>query len=100
MNTTIQLIEHTVLTDALGQQARVPAYREVFAEEMPVRMSEFFAAGQQGIKPQRAFRVWEEEYASEQHLQHEGVSYRIYRVYRDVRARKTELYCEVSVGAD
>lgn len=100
MNTVIQLVTHTVVTDVLGQQVQVPLCREVFAEELPVRMSEFFAAGQQGIKPQRVFKMWSDEYADEQHLSYEGVTHRIYRVYRDTKARKTELYCEVRIGDD
>ncbi|HSW63729.1 MAG TPA: phage head closure protein [Dissulfurispiraceae bacterium] len=100
MNTVIELVTHQVASDNLGQQSKIPVYREVFAEELPVRMSEFFAAGQQGIKPQLAVRVWTDEYAGEEHLKHHGVTYRIYRVYKDPKLRKTELYCEVRVGGN
>ena len=100
MNAVIELVTHQIATDNLGQQTKIPVYREVFAEELPVRMSEFFAAGQQGIKPQLAVKVWSEEYADEEHLRYDNVTYRIYRVYKDPKLRKTELYCEVRVGGN
>lgn len=96
----IELISDTVTVDELGQQTTTPSFRQVFAEELPVRMSEFFAAGQQGIKPQIAVKVWSEEYTGEERLRYEGVIYRIYRIYKDAKLRKTELYCEVRVGGD
>lgn len=99
-STAIELITVSVSDDELGQQLPLRTYRQVFAEELPVRMSEFFAAGQQGIKPQLALKVWSGEYADEQHLRYDNVTYRIYRVYKDPKLRKTELYCEVSIGGD
>lgn len=96
----IELVRDTVAVDELGQQTVTPSFRQVFAEELPVRMSEFFAGGQQGIKPQLALKVWSGEYAGEEHLRHDGVTYRIYRIYKDPKLRKTELYCEVRVGGN
>lgn len=100
MNIVIELVTFAVTTDELGQQTKTHSFREVFAEALPVRMSEFFAAGQQGIKPQHAFRIWSMEYADEEHLRHDNKEYRVYRVYRDPKTRKTELYCEVRVGGN
>lgn len=98
MNALIELGAFGIVEDELKQQSKVPVYRSIFAEELPIRMSEFHVAAQMGIKAERAYRVWEMEYAGEQMLRADGVVYRIYRVYRDTKAGKTELYCEVRLG--
>lgn len=100
MNSLIELGTLRVIEDDLRQQKRVPVYRTLYAEELPVRMSEFHAAAQHGLKPACAYRIWSVEYMGELLLRVDGQVYDVYRIYKDPKSGKTELYCEVRVGGD
>lgn len=102
MNDVIELITHTTTKDALNQQILTPSYRQVFAEEKPIHSAEFFAAGQRGIKPRAVYEIYTMEYLGEEQLRYggeSGATYHIYRTYKNTKTGKTELYCEVRVGA-
>lgn len=55
--------------------------QEIFAQRISVRQSEFFAAGQQDMKPEHCFKVRDCEYSGEDTLDYDGVKLVIYRTY-------------------
>lgn len=89
----IQLVTVTIELDALRQEIEVPSEREVFANKRSVSQSEFFNAGQSGLKPQYLFEIRLSEYAGEDQLIFNGTLYSIYRTYE--KGENVELYCEV-----
>ena len=101
-NKTVQLITQTYTTDDLGQQ--IPdktVYRKIYCAKKSTPQTEFFLAGQNGIKPAAMFLVRTAEYKGEAELRYpandSGTVYTIYRVY-DTTDEMTELYGKVEIG--
>ena len=59
-----------------------PVAREVLAQIDSVSRDEFFAAGQNGLRPEYRFRVFQAEYQGERECGYDGEMYAIYRTYR------------------
>lgn len=98
LNELIELIMAEITEDELNQQIETLSYRQIFAEQKPIRSNEFFNAGQKGIKPTAMFEVYSIEYHGEERLRYNGRVHRIYRTYP--KLDKTELYCEVRIGGN
>lgn len=100
-NKTIELISLTVTQDDIGNPIETPSYRKVFAAKKSTPQTEFFLAGQNGIKPAAMFLVRTAEYKGEAKLRYpvndSGTVYTIYRVY-DTVDEMTELYGKVEMG--
>lgn len=91
----IELITITPITDEIGQEiGEETSYTEVFAEKNGIARTEFFTAGQQGIKPALMFKIREIDYNDTASLRYNGKIYTIYRVY-PTKNEMIELYCEV-----
>ena len=88
----------TIVEDELGQTESIEHYtRMVFCDEKGVPQSEFFSAGQSGIKAAKKLIINTMDYQDELKLKFKDKVYVVYRTYpRD--DEKTELYCEVKVG--
>ncbi len=71
----------------------------VYADKKPITQTEFFAAGQNGIRPTAMFLVRTKEYNGQKKIKCEDTIYSIYRVY-DRPDGVTELYCEVRIGGN
>lgn len=84
--------------DALGQQVPVETRREVFCRIGSVRQSEWFSAGQKGLKAQFMVEVFADDYADEALIEVDGVRYGIYRTYL-ADNDQMELYLEKKGGA-
>lgn len=86
------------VVDNLNQKEEVESYsRQVFCEKKSVPQSEFFAAGQSGIKPSAVLIVHTFDYQEEVKVKYKTKTYQIYRTFeRD--DEKIELYCEVRAG--
>lgn len=69
----------------------------VYAIRKPIAQSEFFAAGQNGIKPAWVYEVRTAEYNNQSELNDGERDYTIYRTYPR-RDGWVELYCEVRRG--
>lgn len=98
----IVLISKTVTgTDALAQPVTTETRTSVLATEVPVSRSEFFAAGQIGIKPEYEFIVHPADYSGQTEIEitKDGntVRLKVYRTYES-RPDELELYCEQAVG--
>lgn len=83
--------------DAIGQQVPEEASREVFCEISGIRQSEWFSAGQKGLKPQFMLTVFCDDYNGESLVEVDGVRYGIYRTY-PAKHDKLELYLEKKGG--
>lgn len=95
----IYLLEPATRVNEIGQ--RVPGEyteKEVFAKKTSVSQSEFFTAGQSGLKPDCMFLVYTFEYNGESYVKHNRIVYTIYRTY--VNGDNIELYCEVRRNGD
>lgn len=82
-DTTVMLIKpSTRRQDAEGVWRTVAeSQREVFARVESVERSEFFAAGQKGLRPELRVTLAAIEYEGEQVCAVDGVRYAIYRTY-------------------
>ncbi|MEH6975904.1 MULTISPECIES: phage head closure protein [Bacillus] len=88
----------TTIEDELGQKEEIETFsRQVFCKKKSVPQSEFFQAGQSGIKASCALIVHLLDYQEETKVKYGEKTYSIYRTYeRD--DEKVELYCEVKAG--
>lgn len=88
----------TTVEDDLGQREEKEIYsNRVFCEKRPVAQTEFYQAGQAGIKPSRLLLVSVFDYSSQEKLMYNGKEYSVYRTY-ERPDDKVELYCEVQAG--
>ena len=92
----VKLISKTFTVDEYFREIEVETERTVFADKQSVNQSEFFAAGQNGLKAQYKFTIRLSEYKGENELLFNGKHYAIYRTYEI--GENIELYCEVRVG--
>jgi len=84
--------------DNLNQVIHERTYdRTVFCEQRSVPQSEFFSAGQSGIKPEQVLIVHSLDYRRENKVLFNEIAYDIYRIYQRTD-EKTELYCTVKNG--
>lgn len=83
--------------DAIGQQIPEETKREVFCEINGIRQSEWFSAGQKGLKPQFMLTVFIDDYQGEMTAEVDGVRYGIYRTY-PAKHDRLELYLEKKGG--
>ncbi|MDM5155847.1 phage head closure protein [Bacillus sp. DX1.1] len=98
MNDILFFPEVTTVEDDLGQIEEVETFsRQVFCEEKSIPQSEFFLAGQSGMKVSCILVVYSMDYQKEQKVKYDEISYHIYRTYKR-NDEKIELYCEVKAG--
>lgn len=91
------LLTATEWQDELKQWQKTTRKREVFGQLSSVTANEFFAGGQNGIKPEFRIIMFEPDYYGEDSLEYEGKVYSIYRTYR-AKNDMIELYCEKRAG--
>lgn len=94
----VKLVSTTITTDELFQEVETKTEREVFADKRSASQSEFFNAGQIGLKPQYVFTIRFSEYADETELIYNKKTYSIYRTYE--KGENIELHSEVRVGGN
>ncbi|WML38702.1 phage head closure protein [Neobacillus sp. OS1-2] len=88
----------TTVEDNLGQVEEIEDFsRQVFCEKKSVPQSEFFAAGQSGIKASCVLIVHTMDYQEETKVKYRDKIYSIYRTY-ETKDEKIELFCEVKAG--
>ena len=71
--------------------------REIICEVESIAQKEFFAASQQGFKPEYKLTVWADEYEGESIVIYNGETYKIYRTFRR-NVDKMELYITRKAG--
>ena len=94
----ITLVSQQYTKDKYLVQQTTPNKTNVYAKVESISQSEFFAAGNEGIKPAYKFsEVKADEYHGEKEVEYKGVSYAVYRTYR-TREDVLELYVTQKVG--
>jgi SPP1 family predicted phage head-tail adaptor len=88
----------TIVEDDLGQVEEIEEFiRQVFCEKKSVPQSEFFAAGQSGIKASVVLIVNIFDYQDETKVKYRDKVYHVYRTY-ERSDENIELYCAVKAG--
>lgn len=95
-DTVISLIAETYAADSIGQQVATQTTRTVYANEFTVGASEFYDAGANGMKADRAYQIRSCDYADEKLMSVGGVEYTIIRTSR--RGEWITLTCECKVA--
>ena len=99
-NLKIKLVSITVTDDDIGNQVETETTNEVWAEETGVRQSEFYNAAVTGLKPEKTFIIWANEYSGQTKIEADGVKYKLIRAYNNpAKSEMMELVCE-KVTAD
>ena len=93
----ISLISKTYTIDSIGVPVETEASSEVFALVSSVGQTEFFQAGQAGLKPAAVYAVKSWEYSGEDEIDVNGERFAVYRTYARVDGR-TELYVRRKKG--
>lgn len=78
--------------DENGKPVYTETSREIFAEEIGTKRSEFYAALSAGLKPEKTLRIYEFEYDGEKIVEIDGVRYQITRTY-PTGDERLELIC-------
>ena len=91
----IKLIAITIKEDDIGNQVPVEIATEVWAEETGVRQSEFYKAAVAGLRPERTFVIWANEYSGQVKVECNSVKYKVIRTYiNPAKSEMVELICE------
>lgn len=93
----IKLLTSTYTTDAIGQRVPTKTEKSVFAPIRSESQSEFYSAGEQGLKPDKVFDVLITEYDGQTELVYNRSTYSVYRTYERDDGR-VELHTEKRVG--
>jgi SPP1 family predicted phage head-tail adaptor len=95
----IKLIASTATEDDIGNQVETETTTEVWAEETGVRQSEFYNAAVAGLRPERTFVLWANEYSGQTRIEADGVKYKLIRAYNNpAKSEMIELVCEKVTG--
>ncbi len=95
----ITLIKDEIVISDRGVPTTLRTRVNVYAQVSSVGGSEFFDAGQNGIRPAYQFIVYDVEYDNQQDVEYKGTMYRVYRTYRRSKD-KIELYVEKRTGVN
>ena len=94
-NLKIKLISISVTDDDIGNQVHEETATEVWSEETGVRQSEFYNAAVAGLRPERTFVIWANEYSGQTRIEADGVKYKLIRAYNNPsKSEMIELVCE------
>lgn len=93
----IKLISKTQTKNDLGIFETTEKETQIFCSVESIGASEFFNAGQNGLKPALKFTVNRYEYNGEDTLLFNGVRYSIYRTYTK-KNEEIELYTQKDIG--
>lgn len=80
-SSVIYLVALTWTTDTIGNPTAVESPREVFCNIQSVSRSEFFEAGQYGLKPEYKVTMFEPDYQGEDLVKINSEYYSVYRTY-------------------
>lgn len=78
--------------DANGQPLYTETRREIFAEELGTKRSEFYAALAAGLRPEKTLSIYEFEYGKEKIVEIDGERYQVLRTY-PAGDERLELIC-------
>ena len=77
----ISLIKKTITINEYGDSVEQVEKKEVFANKMPIRQTEFYQAMSQGILPSHMFVIRTIDYNYQQTIEYNEKFYKIIRTY-------------------
>lgn len=95
----ISLISRSYTYSSIGVPITEEHKKDVFAFVFSVGRSEFFNAGQHGLKPAAVYAVRSTEYGGQNEIESNGERLSVYRTYERADGR-TELYTSRRKGAN
>lgn len=97
-SSVITLVSRTKTQDANGVwRAGEETRRDVYCQVESVSRAEFYAGGENGMRPEYRFTMFFGDYQGEQRVIYNGVAYAVYRTYHG-RTDDLELYVQREVG--
>ena len=93
----LELISTAIENDQYGVARVTETARTVYCRVRSVGMSEFYAAGQAGLRAMLQFGILGAEYRGETVVRYKGVKYAVYRTYQSGKDI-LELYGEAKAG--
>jgi SPP1 family predicted phage head-tail adaptor len=91
----IKLISIGYTEDEIGNQVPTETATDVWAEETGVRQSEFYNAAVAGLRPEKTFIIWANEYTGQVKVECNSVKYKVIRTYiNPAKSEMVELICE------
>lgn len=78
---TINLISSSWIKDKNGVNRKIETSRTVYCNVSSVSQSEFFQAGQMGLKPEYRFTMFFYDYLNEEIIEYNGTRYTVYRTF-------------------
>lgn len=94
---TIKLLKTEYTQGAYGQNTSTTTERSLMCNIASISAAEFFRAGNEGLRPEKVFYIWANEYNNEDALIFEGIKYSVYRTYENKNGR-IELYTHIKAG--
>ena len=89
----VSLVSYVDGTNEMGDPIKVPTLREVFANRLSIKQSEFYQAMSVGMRPEITFEVRIIDYTQENLLNYKGKPYTIIRTY-EKQNEFIELVCQ------
>lgn len=96
-NDVITLIAQTYTKNDYGVQIAGETEREIYCNVQSISQREFYAAGENGFKPELRFDVFAYDYNGEDLIEYNGNRYSVYRTYQQSN-NVLELYTERKIG--
>lgn len=98
-NDVITLIAQTYAKNAYGVEIPTETTREIYCDVKSISQREFYAAGENGFKPELRFDVFAYDYNGENLIEYNGNRYSVYRTYQNSN-NVLELYTERKIGVE
>lgn len=98
LNDVAELLQEQIVKTSLGQERKSFVANEVFCKKKSITRTEYFTAGQSGLRPSAMFKVHLLDYDEELYIRYDQKIYSIYRTFEN--GDFIELYCEVRSGAN
>ena len=96
-NDVITLITLSYAQNDYGVQIPTETTKDIYCDVKSISQTEFYAAGESGLKPELRFDVFAYDYSGEKLIEYNGNRYAVYRTYQ--RSNNVlELYTERKVG--
>ena len=96
---TVDLVNITQTTNAIGDFVDTETTSTVFADKQSIRQSEFYQAYATGLRPEIMFVIRQIDYSNQPRLKWNGKYYNIIRSF-DKDGELVELICEGIVGTE
>lgn len=98
MNNDAYLLQHTFAPDTIGNQIPTTKKVSIPIEIKSITRDEFYKAGEQKLNPEMMVTTAAINYSGEEFIEIDGITYAIYRKYRDSNSDEIELYLRKEVG--